>query len=79
MERGLEPWSLGPRPKVALVVSVHTFPTIGNMVIDNFCGPVLLVRANVVFVGIRYKHLEYKVISLYTLTVSGLCISASRH
>jgi len=26
----------------------------------NFTRPVFLVRANLVFAGIRYKHLEYK-------------------
>ena len=26
----------------------------------NFTRPVFLVRADLVFVGIRYKHLEYK-------------------
>ena len=28
----------------------------------NFTRPVVLVRADLVFVGIRYKHLEYKAI-----------------
>ena len=84
MERELEPWSPGAHVQ-RLVDSVHAFPTIGNMAIDKFRGPVLLVRANMVFVGIRYDHLEYKTSKashLYTivLTVSGLCIySDSRH
>ena len=45
----------------------------------NFARPVFLVRANLVFVGSRYKLLEYKASKaspFYTtvLTVSGLCI-----
>ena len=46
----------------------------------NFVQPVFLVRANLMFIEIRYKHLEYKTSKaspyFYTtvLTVSGLCI-----
>ena len=44
-----------------------------------FTRPVFLVRANLVFIGIRYEHLEYnasKASPFYTtvLTMSGLCI-----
>jgi hypothetical protein len=58
----------------------------------NFAGPVFRVRVNLVFVGICYKHLEYKAskaspFCTTVLTVSGLCIpqqapcthSKSRH
>ena len=31
-----------------------------EQVVMNFTRPVFLVRANLVFVGIRYKHLGYK-------------------
>ena len=55
----------------------------------NFARPAFLVRANLVFVGIRYKHLECKASKsspFYTtvLTASGLCtpqraVSARTH
>jgi len=44
--------------------------------LTNLARPVFLVRANLMFVGIRYKHLGYKTneASILYCNLPGLCI-----